>query len=205
MKGFLVGFLVASLLWGAALALYLTGALEPEPSTVAVAPAGAADAGPDGAVLAPTKRQRRRARWRRQRRARQRQRQRRAQRQGLDPMTQTESGDELNADDPREVDLGGAGGEERLSSAQIDAAMGRAMPGIRRCLLLSPPDQPTRGRVVFGMRISGEGRVTAVRLSGPRALVSGEVGSCLRRTARAVSFPSFDGPEMLANYPITFE
>ena len=91
------------------------------------------------------------------------------------------------------------------SGAQIDAAFDGAMPRIRRCFVLAAGDDPVTGRLTFGMRIAGSGRVSAVNLSGPAAVTAGECGECLREAARNISFPSFDGPEMVARYPITLE
>lgn len=116
-----------------------------------------------------------------------------------------ESGDDLGEGSTREVDVSDEGNEERLSSQEIDAAFGPAMPGIRRCLLHLDPDQEGGGRVTFGLRISGSGRASAVRLHGPSALTTGGVGSCLRRAGSAIRFPAFDGPDMVVRYPITFE
>ena len=105
----------------------------------------------------------------------------------------------------RTVDGEGSGGEAQLSGAQIDAAFDAAMPRIRRCFVLAAGNDPVVGRLTFGMRIAGSGHVSAVNLSGPAAATTGECGDCLRTAARSISFPSFDGPEMVARYPITLE
>ena len=202
MKGFAVGFLLASVLWGGLASAYLTGALD------GLLPEEEVAAPPDGGPVAeavheevPAKRRKGR-RWRRRRGKRGDWRPGKVR--GSGPIV--ESGDDLGEGEARELDLGeGSGGEQRLSSAQIDAAFGPAMPGIRRCLLMLDPDQEGSGRVVFGLRVSGAGRVVAARLQGPSALTTGAVGQCLTRSARAIRFPTFDGPEMVVRYPITFE
>jgi hypothetical protein len=199
-RGFIAGFITATFLYGAIFVAYRAGALDPwlsegegdEPANLTER-----DAGSDGAVETPRRGKRRaRRRWQ-QRRAR-----REARKRTSDQVV--ESGDSLESG-PREVDMNGAGGEARLSAAQIDAAFSPAMARIRRCLLLLPEDASGRGRVVFGMRVAGSGQVAAVRLRGPGSLTTGEVGGCLQRTARAIRFPSFDGAETTFSYPITFE
>ena len=105
----------------------------------------------------------------------------------------------------RTIDGEGTGGEAQLSGSQIEGAFDGAMGRIRRCFILAPGDEPVTGTLTFGLRIAGSGRVSAVNLSGPRALTAGEPGDCLRDAARGISFPSFDGPEMLVRYPITLE
>lgn len=121
------------------------------------------------------------------------------------PTGNATTGDDLREDEMRTVDGEGSGGEAQLSGAQIDAAFDAAMPRIRRCFVLAAGDDPVTGRLTFGMRIAGSGRVAAVNLSGPAAATTGECGDCLREAARNISFPSFDGPEMVARYPITLE
>lgn len=121
------------------------------------------------------------------------------------PTGNATTGDDLREGEMRTVDGEGSGGEAQLSGAQIDAAFDTAMPRIRRCFVLAAGNDPVTGRLTFGMRIAGSGRVAAVNLSGPAAATTGECGDCLREAARNITFPSFDGPEMVARYPITLE
>jgi len=121
------------------------------------------------------------------------------------PTGNATTGDDLREGEMRTVDGEGSGGEAQLSGAQIDAAFDTAMPRIRRCFILAAGDDPVTGRLTFGMRIAGSGRVAAVNLSGPAAATTGDCGDCLREAARNIAFPRFDGPEMVARYPITLE
>jgi len=194
---FIAGFAIATVLWGAAAGYaYYSGLLMPEPAQVA--DAGANDAAAEPEVREDRRRKRRRGRRGRKGRGRARDR-------GKAPQGDAVTGDDLDEDGPREVDLGTEGGEQQLSSAQIDAAFGSAMSRVRRCVLLAHEEADVRGRVVFGLRIRSSGQVGGVRLSGPAALTTGEAGGCMRRAARGVSFPSFDGPDMVVRYPVTFE
>jgi hypothetical protein len=195
-KGFLLGFTVASLLWGGGVLLYRTGTLSSWlDGGVALAPESSTNDGNVDGGLSRDDTKRRRRRRRRQGR----------HRSSEPPRGNAVTGDDLNGDGPREVDLSQAGGEQQLSSAQIDGAFDQRMAGIRRCLLLVPAEHSAAGRVVFGLRITPEGTTEAVQLSGPAVLTTGAVGDCLHRTARAIVFPAFEGPPMVARYPITFE
>jgi hypothetical protein len=103
------------------------------------------------------------------------------------------------------LDMGAAGGEQQLSGAQIEATFDGGVGRIRRCLVLMAGEDAVTGRLTFGLRVAGDGQVRAVSLSGPRAATTGDAGECLRGAARALRFPTFDGPEMVVRYPLTLE
>ncbi|HEX6241368.1 MAG TPA: hypothetical protein VFZ61_10760 [Polyangiales bacterium] len=203
MRAFLSGFLVASGLWGALAFLYLRGQLdfmfpEEEPAPVtAAAPVDPETVGP------PTKGKRRGLKRPRV--------QRNAQAAGADSPRNGDSagsgtttiGDDLGWDKQRNLDM--AAGEAQLSGTQIDAGFDSVMGRIRRCLILVPSDGDVTGKLLFGMRVGGDGKPRAVNLSGPSIVISGESGSCLRGAAQNIRFPSFDGPDMLFKYPITLQ
>lgn len=189
MGRFMAGFGTACVLWGAFAYAHVQGWIDlgsEEPVEVAAKP-------PEVEVEeeeAPSKmRRRRRGRGRR----------------GRMYSGNATSGDDLGENDPRELNAGAEGGEQQLTGAQIDSAVDQSFGRIRRCLVLVPEDAPARGRVTFGLRIAGSGRVTRVNLQGPAAVTRSEAGDCLREAARAIRFPSFDGPEMIVHYPITLE
>jgi len=116
-----------------------------------------------------------------------------------------EVGDAIGGPGSHELSMGESGGQEQLSPAQIDKGIDRVWNGIQRCLVLVPSDLPATGRVVLGMHIAPGGRVTRVGLRGPNPIVQGESGACIRRAVKSIQYPSFDGPEMVAHYPIVFE
>lgn len=192
MARFALGFVVATLLWaGAAAALHLGLGWGPppppeEPVEVAVATE------PTTEETAGTTRRRRRSTTGRTDR-------------GAVPTGEATTGDDLREDEMRTIDGEGTGGEEQLTGAEVEGAFDGAMGRIRRCFILAPGDEPITGTLTFGLRIAGTGRVSAVNLTGPRALTTGEPGDCLRDAARGISFPTFDGPEMVVRYPITLE
>jgi hypothetical protein len=124
---------------------------------------------------------------------------------GTAPTGEATTGDDLREGEMRTIDGEGTGGEAQLSSGQIESAFDGAMPRIRRCFVLAAGDEPVSGRLTFGLRIRGSGEVAAVNLSGPAAVTTGDCGDCLRTAARGIRFPSFDGPEMVARFPITLE
>jgi len=114
-------------------------------------------------------------------------------------------GDDLGGPDSRNLDVGSAGGEEQLLGSEIERAFDQAMPSIRRCLILAASDEPVTGKLVFGVRIAGSGRIEKVNLKGPSAITQSEAGSCLTSAARGIQFRSFNGPAMLVNYPLTLQ
>ncbi len=121
------------------------------------------------------------------------------------PTGEATIGDDLREGEMRTIDGAGSGGEEQLSGAQVEHAFDGAMGRVRRCFLLTPGDEPVRGTLTFGLRIAGTGHVTAVNLSGPRALTAGEPGDCLREAARAIAFPSFDAGSLSDHPRVTLE
>lgn len=114
-------------------------------------------------------------------------------------------GDDLGGPEARNLDVANAGGEEQLLGSEIERGFDGAMPSIRRCLILAASDEPVTGKLVFGMRIAGSGRVQKVNLKGPSAITQSEAGSCLTAAARGIQFRSFNGPDMLVNYPLTLQ
>jgi hypothetical protein len=194
---FWAGFAVASILWAAAGAyLFFVEGFGPTeaPPAEAVAEAPVAEEAPEAQEEArPRRRRRRRARRRPRRRA------------AETPTGVATTGDDLGEDEMRTLDMAGSGGEQQLSSAQIEAGFDGAMGRIRRCLVLMEGGDPVTGRLVFGLRVAGSGQVERVRLTGPRAATTGEAGTCLRAAARQIRFDSFDGPPMVVRYPITLE
>jgi hypothetical protein len=95
--------------------------------------------------------------------------------------------------------------KEQLRGTEIEKGFDGAFPQIRRCLVLAASDEPAHGKLTFGVRISGQGKVTAVNLSGPSSVAQGESGSCLRKAASSMQFRSFNGPDMLVHYPVTLD
>jgi hypothetical protein len=114
-------------------------------------------------------------------------------------------GDDLGGPEARSLDVNAAGGEEQLLGSEIERGFDSALPSIRRCLILAASDEPVTGKLVFGLRIAGSGRVEKVNLNGPSSVTKSEAGSCLTAAARGISFRSFNGPDMLVSYPLTLQ
>lgn len=195
MSRFWAGFGVSTALWVGALAyLHLGLGFAPpaeEPAPLAAAPLEDEPVMEEEEVAPRRRRRRRRARH--------------SDGEEATPTGTETTGDDLGEDEARTVDMGGSGGEEQLSPAQIEASFDAGMGGIRRCLVLMAGEDAVTGRLTFGVRVAGSGEVRAVNLSGPRAATTGEAGSCLRAAARRLHFDSFDGPEMVARYQILLE
>jgi hypothetical protein len=204
---FFLGFLSASVLWGALSFLYLRGSLDfmfPEEDPTPEPVAAAAEPESQGP---PTKGKRRGLRRPRL--------SRKAEASNGAPVTrssasagsrgngETTIGDDLGWDKSRNVDMNA--GEGQLAGSQIDAGFDSMMGRIRRCLILVPSDGEVTGKLVFGMRVGSDGKPRAVNLSGPSVVTAGESGSCLREAAQGIRFAAFNGPDMLFKYPITLQ
>ena len=199
MTRFLAGFAVGSILWGGALAyLVVREGYGPPPTEEPAAEVLAVDA-PEGETDDPSPRRRRGRGGSVGRRTPSG-----APGERL-PTGDATTGDDLGEGELRIIDGAGSGGEEQLTGEEIDHAFDGVMPRVRRCFILAAAEAEVRGRLTFGLRIAGSGRVSAVNLGGPAVLTTGECGDCLRDTARSIQFPTFDGPEMVVRYPITLE
>ena len=202
MKQFIIGFVVASFLWLSALYAQSLGYIdflgageESDTDRIADAP----DAGVGGEDLQNNKGKK--SKRKRRRFAKKR----KSFRSAAHDMGETTVGDDLGSTGNGELDMSSRGGEDQLSSAQIDRGIDSVFNGIQRCLVLVPSDMPASGKVVLGMHIASSGRVTKVNLKGPGAIIRGESGACIRRVVKSIEYPSFDGPDMIAHYPIVFD
>jgi len=192
---FLAGFVVASVLWGAFLFSYKQGwidiSLEPEapPADEASVTDTQQDDEPDKSKRPRKKRPAATATAKRAR----------------TPGGNALVGDDLGENDTRSLNVGQNGGEEQLRNTEIERGFDGIMSQVKRCLILAAEDEPASGKLTFGLRISGSGKVTAVNLSGPSSVTRGDSGACLRKAAQSMSFRTFNGPDMVAHYPLTLE
>lgn len=118
---------------------------------------------------------------------------------------QAKIGDDLGGPETRNLDVAQGGGEEQLLGSEIERGFDSVFPQVRRCLMLAAGDEPVSGKLVFGLRISGQSGVTRVNLQGPAAITRSEAGGCLRKAARGIRFRTFDGPDMLVHFPLSLE
>ncbi|HEY6878825.1 MAG TPA: hypothetical protein VI299_12435 [Polyangiales bacterium] len=192
MARFFLGFLVATVVYGGVIAgLHAKGWVAfgaPEPAAVELAEA------PPEVDSDPKKPKKKRP---------QRPRTERPSGAGSLPNGNATTGDDLDWNGERQVDM--AGGEEQLSGSEIEAGFDSAMAKIRRCLILVPADGEVTGKLIFGMKVASDGTPRAVNLSGPAVVTTGESGDCLRKAAQAIRFAKFSGPDMLFKYPITLQ
>lgn len=195
MLRFLAGFAAASVLWGAFLFSIKLGwidiSLEPE------APPGdetnLADAPQDEpGDKASRQKRKRNAPVKRARPA-------------AGPSGDTLVGDDLRENEARNLNVGTGGGEEQLRGSEIEKAFDGVFGQVKRCLILAAGDEPAHGKLIFGLRITGEGKVSAVNLSGPASVAQGDAGACLRKAASGMHFRTFNGPDMVVHYPLNLE
>jgi hypothetical protein len=121
------------------------------------------------------------------------------------PAGDTLVGDDLRENEARTVNVGANGGEEQLRGTEIEQGFDGVFPQVRRCLMLAAGEEPAHGKLVFGLRISSEGKVTAVNLSGPSSVAQGDAGACLRKAALGMHLRAFHGPDMVVHYPLNLE
>lgn len=199
---YLAGFATACALWGIGAAVYFSGVFAPEEVMDEVGPIED-EMVETGDPASPDQPRRRR---RRKRGGGSSGGEEYAQQPSRpSPRGNATTGDDLGENDLRLMDMEGGGGEQQLTGTQIDRAFDGAMSRVRRCLILAAGDDPVQGRLVFGLRIAGTGRVSRVNLAGPAAVTTGDAGECLRGAARGIQFPTFDGPEMVVRYPLTLD
>jgi hypothetical protein len=190
---FFAGFALASVLWGALLFSYKRGwidiRLEPDAPPAAL---DASDNSPDEPSGKPERTRRKRSAQAKHNHA-------------TSPSGDALVGDDLRENEARTVNAAANGGEEQLRGSEIEQGFDAAFPQVRRCLMLAASDEPAHGKLSFGLRISSEGKVTAVNLSGPSSVAQGDAGACLRKAASAMHFRSFHGPDMVVHYPLNLE
>ena len=202
MKQFIIGFIVASFLWLGALYAQSAGYIdffgtgeEPDTDRIAdVSDAGVGGEDPQDDKGKKSKRKRRRF-----------VKKRKSLKSAAHDMGETTVGDDLGSTGNGELDMGSRGSEDQLSSARIDRGIDSVFNGIQRCLILVPSDMPASGKVVLGMHIASSGRVTKVNLKGPGPIIRGESGACIQHVVKSIDYPAFDGPDMIAHYPIVFD
>jgi hypothetical protein len=193
---FLAGFGVASVLWGAFLFSYNQGwidiSLEPEapPTDEASVTDSQQDDDQPNKPARPRKKRPPAATTAKRPRS---------------PGGNALTGDELGENDTRSLNVGQAGGEEQLRNTEVEQGFDGIMSQVKRCLILAAEDEPASGKLTFGLRISGAGKVTAVNLSGPASVTRGDSGACLRKAAQGMHFRTFNGPDMVVHYPLTLE
>jgi hypothetical protein len=194
MPRFLAGFAVASVLWGAFLFSYKQGWIDIslEPPAPPADETNLADTPQDESPGKPSHARKRRASPS-------------APRKRSAPSGSSTVGDDLREGEARNVNMGSSGGEEQLRGTEIEQGFDSVFGQIKRCLILAAGDEPAHGKLIFGLRISGDGKVNAVNLSGPSSVSQGDSGACLRKAAQSIHFRSFNGPDMVVHYPLTLE
>ena len=130
---------------------------------------------------------------------------RKKKRQGPRYSGNATTGDRLGGPGTRDLNAAQGGGEEQLLDNEIEAGFDQIFPKIRRCLMLVESEDPVRGKLMFGMRIAGTGRITKVNINGPAVVTRSEAGGCMRQAAKSLQFRSFNGPDMLVHLPITLD
>ena len=88
-----------------------------------------------------------------------------------------------------------------LSQAQVEAAMGAALPGLHSCV--APGSEPS-GVLTFELQVACTGRVSSVRVLD-RATLPDPLVDCVADSLRYAAFPAHDLPDGFGfHYPVSF-
>jgi serine/threonine-protein kinase len=101
----------------------------------------------------------------------------------------------------RAMDLGSAGGEQRLNSGQVAGVMNRHINKFFSCVSQELRRGGSLGQVQIDLAIAGNGKV----LGASARQGSSQFKSCIERKARQVTFPSFSAPRMGARYSFSVD
>jgi hypothetical protein len=113
-------------------------------------------------------------------------------------------GDTLRAA-PLALDLGAGAPEPRdLAQDEIDGTFARRAGAIIACITAARGQAPVNGRVVAGVVVGADGRVTRSRVEAPAYLLRRGLGGCARRELAALRFPA-TGRETVVTVPFDVE
>lgn len=113
-------------------------------------------------------------------------------------------GDDLSRPDVLKLDMGSSGGasDRDLTQDDIDARFRPAEDAILECISNARPDPETYvpGRVTVKFRIQRTGHVRGVRVEAPAILQKGGVYGCIKGVVGRLSFPASNGSQVVS-YP----
>jgi len=110
--------------------------------------------------------------------------------------------EDLGPPPSQELDMtqGGAGGPMGLEPSQIRRAMDPLLPRMSACAEATTDEsgRGPRGRVGVRLRVHGDGRPVAARVSGGGG--TAEFVMCVRRVVASARFDHFAGPDVFATW-----
>lgn len=99
------------------------------------------------------------------------------------------------------LDMAAGGAEPRdLSQEEIDGTFARRADAIIACITAARGEAEVNGRVVAGVVVGADGRVTRTRVEAPAYLLRRGLGGCARRELAALRFPA-TGRETVVTVP----
>jgi hypothetical protein len=98
------------------------------------------------------------------------------------------------------LDMGAGGDSRELSSDEIEGALLPGSPALLRCLGDARGAAPVVGRIVFGVVVDGNGRVTRTHVEAPSYLVHHGLYDCAKKALAALRFPAA-GRETVVTVP----
>ncbi len=97
----------------------------------------------------------------------------------------------------REVDFAADSGGRPLNSGEINAVVERQSQPVIGCITEARGDAPLDARIRLEMLVSGDGRVTKLRVRAPAYLFAHGFLGCARQAGRSLRFPATGAPTIV--------
>jgi hypothetical protein len=113
-------------------------------------------------------------------------------------------GDDLSRPDIVRLDLSDDSGSHELSQDDIDGRFRARQDDILNCISRARPDEDSYvpGRVTVKFRIQRSGNVRGVRVEAPAILQRGGLTGCIKNVVGALRFPPSNGSQVVS-YPFS--
>jgi hypothetical protein len=90
----------------------------------------------------------------------------------------------------RDIDLGAADSSRPLDDREIDDVIERSSDAVLDCVREALAGASLEGEVRLNMLVTGDGKVTQVRVGAPRWLIEHGLAACASAAARRMRFPA---------------
>lgn len=97
----------------------------------------------------------------------------------------------------RDLDLGSDDSSRPLDDGEIDAVLQKSSDSMLDCIRESLAGASLEGDVKLQMLVTGDGRVSQVRVGAPRWLVEHGLADCASAAARRLRFPATGAPTIV--------
>lgn len=97
----------------------------------------------------------------------------------------------------RAVDMGGGDDARALRADEINEVLRARSSAIQQCIAEAAGQAELRASITLEMLVTGEGRVTKVRMRAPQYLFAHGFQACASRAAKSLRFPSTGAPTVV--------